>query len=68
MFPLLLLHHSDLLTDIFIYGAIAYILVMFILSRLRYRQIKKEKLRRKAERAAARQTKLAEDNPPPTEP
>jgi hypothetical protein len=59
MSPLLLLHHSDWLGDIFIYGAVAYILIMFIFSRLRYQQLKKERLRRKAERAArAKQTQV----------
>jgi hypothetical protein len=60
---LLLLHHSDLLGDIFLYGAIAYILIMFILSRLRYQQLKKEKLRRQAERAKLKETNSPQNSP-----
>ena len=52
--PLLLLLHGSNLDDLLVIGVGSYLVVMFVLAQLKTRRLRREKLRRKAERTAAR--------------
>jgi hypothetical protein len=65
---LLLLHGNNLDETLWLSGAILiYLLFLFISSQIKTRRRKKEKLRRKAERAAQRALSETETNPPVSE-
>ena len=48
----LLLLHGSYIDDFLVIGVITYLVIMFGLSRVRMRRLKREKLRRRAERQA----------------
>lgn len=51
--PLLLLLHGSNLDDILVIGVGGYLVIMFVLAQLKTRRLRREKLCRKAEQAAA---------------
>ncbi len=56
--PLLLLLHGSNLDELLIIAVLAYLVIMFILAQLKTRRLRREKLLRKAERAALRKSEV----------